>query len=55
MPRKIVYGYVIQDFEDGKCVAQSFEESDHEEYENDAGEFITESPGNHPIELVQPR
>lgn len=53
--RKITTGFVIQTFQDGKCVEQEFVAGDQVEWENEAGEPI--KPPEHeyaPFEMIQP-
>jgi hypothetical protein len=40
--RKIIVGYVLQNFVDGKCVSQEFIASDEVYYENELAEPIDE-------------
>ena len=53
---KITHGFVVQKFEDGKCIDQEFIAGDECEYETDEG--VVEEPDNityHPFDMVQPR
>ena len=56
--RKITTGFVIQNYEDGKCVSQEFVAGDEVEYEDETGDpvdFPDYSEEYQPFDMVQPK
>lgn len=63
MHKKITYGFVVQTYDDDKCVSQEFIAGDQVDYENMAGEPLdpdedeidTTNEKYQPFDMVQPK